>query len=226
MYRYPNAIVSIIPMGTGNDFIKSFPSLDSSSFLNLKQQLQGRIIDVDLLKVNDKICLNIVSAGLDAEVAKHVKKFKKIPFLKGILAYHLSVIYCFFHSVKNQFQLEIDNQKFPSNSYIFVVGANGKYYGGGYLASPNAIIDDGYMDVVIVKTISRFKMLSLIGKYKKGQHDLVDTSIITHQNAKSLTISNTSPFSYNIDGEVMKTNQITIKILPKQIKIKLPKNSI
>lgn len=222
MYRYPNAMLSIIPMGTGNDFIKTFSSINITSFKDLKQQLHGKVINADLLQVNNHICLNIASAGLDAEVAKNVKKFKGIPFLKGILAYHLSVVYCFFHSVKNMFQIEIDDKSLPLDSYIFVVAANGNYYGGGYLAAPHSKIDDGYIDVVTVKTISRFKMLTLIGKYKKGQHDKVDSSIITHQNAKSLKISSNQPFSCNIDGEIIETDQVIIKILPKQIKIKLP----
>lgn len=222
MYRYPNACVGIIPIGTGNDFIKSFVHLSRGHFMDLKRQLHGRMIKTDLLKVNDQICVNIASVGLDAAVAKNVIKFKRFPFLKENISYQLSVVYSFFTSMKNQYQVIIDGIKQPPRSYIFIVAANGKCYGGGYFAAPNAKLDDGYIDVVTVKTIPRIKTLPLIRKYKNGLHDQVDQTIISHQPAKKLTICHSKDFFVNIDGEILKTANLDISVLSKQLNVWIP----
>ncbi|WP_317313079.1 diacylglycerol kinase family protein [Absicoccus porci] len=82
----PNVYVSIIPIGTGNDFIKSFDALSIDDFLHLENYKDPIPMDIDLLKVNGEYAINTISFGFDVQVAKYANHMKtKLP-LKGIVA--------------------------------------------------------------------------------------------------------------------------------------------
>ena len=77
--------VAVIPIGTGNDFIKAFPSYSSQDFLCLENYQDAKLAKSDVLMVDEEASINTVSAGLDVKVAYHVDKFKQLPFAHGVL---------------------------------------------------------------------------------------------------------------------------------------------
>ena len=210
-----------IPIGTGNDYVRYFGKDSHERFLDIGMLLNGTREKVDVLMADGKCCLNIASSGFDAMVARRVELFKNIPFISGETAYNLSTAYCFFTSVKNNMGFEIDGKLYQNKDYIFAVIANGMYYGGGFKASPISDIRDGMIDFITVPTVSRFKMLSMMESYRKGEH-LDKYDFITHTRCKSVRLIADREIPLNIDGNITMAKNPYIEIVPKAVEIVLP----
>ena len=221
IYGYPNAKLAIVPIGTGNDFIKYFSDYTIDDFLNLKNYHETIDVPSDLLTCNGRICLNIASVGFDASVVQKVERFKRLPFVNGKVAYLLSVFNCFLSSMKFRHSLVIDGETIPAKDYIFVVAANATYYGGGFNPTPSATIDDGLIDVLTINALSRLRVVSLISKYKAGKH--LDYDFVTHKQCKKIQILSEKEVILNMDGEVTPEMNPEITLLSKAITLVLPK---
>lgn len=200
-YGHPHCAVGILPIGTGNDFVKTFHQYQSEHFLDIEKQLFAREEVIDLMRMGETISINLISTGLDSAIAKNVMKFKNLPFVNGPAAYNLSLAYCFFTSLDNHFSYKVDGEIFPRGNYIFAVIANAQYYGGGYRAAPQADVQDGLLDFICVKRVSRLKVLQLVNIYKRGEHlDLAD--IVVFRRCKEVELIADHSLIMNVDGEI------------------------
>ena len=102
--------------------------------------------------------------------------------------------------------------------------ANGKYYGGGYKAAPKAIIDDGLLDALVVKNISRLRFVTLIKDYKRGTHleKKKFEKIIKFAKAKRIKIEFEKQVCICLDGEISYTSSVDIKIEPSKLRFIIP----
>ncbi|WP_066893258.1 diacylglycerol kinase family protein [Clostridium nigeriense] len=223
---YKNASVSVIPYGTGNDFIKNFNSI--SGFYDLKKQIVSEETKIDLLKVNDKYSVNLCNVGFDAKVAENMNKFKRFPLINGQGAYTLSVFYSLFQKMYSKLDITIDNNELIHGDFLLCVIANGVAYGGGYKGAPLAKIDDGLIDVCLIKKVSRLKLIKLINIYKIGNHldnDQIKEYFI-YKKCKNITISSKNNFTTCIDGEIINENNIDISIDPQAVNFLVPHKDI
>lgn len=221
-----NARVGVIPCGTGNDFIKNF--YNDNSFLNVDAQISGQAVSIDLIKVMDKYALSVCNIGLDADAAANMHKFKKIPLISGSTRYYLSVIYCLLNKLGKTLEVTIDNRTKLNGSYLLGVLANGHSYGGGYKCAPTAVINDGIMDLCFVSKLSRFKIMSLIGSYKSGEH-LENPKInkyITYLKCSNVNIKSIRNLNICIDGEIYSHNEVDIEIVKNALNFWLPKGAL
>lgn len=85
----PHAAVGVIPLGSGNDFIRNFdkPAL----FGDILAQTEGEAVPIDLLSVNERYAVNMVNIGFDCEVVMQVDRFRQYPLIRGPFAYLLAV---------------------------------------------------------------------------------------------------------------------------------------
>lgn len=224
VFGYENAAVGVIPIGSGNDFIKTFSEYEEKDFLSIKRMIGGDIMTIDALRACERISINIMSVGFDADTTKGMVNFKKLPFVNGSMAYNLSLAKCLFTSRRNRYKYEIDDVYCPEleGDYLFTIMANGKWYGGGFNAAPNAKLDDGEIEVVRIKTVPIYKFLELVGAFRKGDHialhDLVST-----QKCKKIKVISGKQIDLNIDGETMPVIDPVVEIVPSAVKIILPK---
>ncbi len=221
MYEYANAKLAIFPIGTGNDFIKSFLEYKKEDFLTMHLYQNPRFVPCDLLQVDNYVGINTVSFGLDVAIAKNVAHFKTLPLLRGVVPYYLSLLYSMNTSLSHTYTLLLDGQLIAKKDYTFVVAGNGKYYGGGFCPAPNASINDGWMDICLINKVTRKQIIQLSGKYKKGEHTKYPTLASMHL-GKQLQVLCDDKVSVNIDGEVMEMINPTIRLLPSQITLCLP----
>lgn len=214
-----NAEVAAFPLGSGNDFIRIFG--DKKDLRNVKDHVNGTVMDFDIIKCGDEYAINQCSMGLDAEVCAKQAYFKKFPFLSGELAYTVSLLYCFIGKMKSRFTITIDDGEPFTQNVLFCVGANSRWYGGGYKAAPKALTYDGLLDFVILeKRGIRLKLLPLISKYKKGEH--LDWDITTFKRGKKINIKSEKPAAVNVDGECQYVTESTFEIIEKGIKFVVP----
>lgn len=215
---YPNVQLGIIPKGTGNDFLKTFGEV--SPFYSIEKQMKGSVVKIDAIKAGDYYALNQASMGMDAAVCYHKDRLGRIPFVKGKGAYIVSLLYTFFFSLNHNLSVQIGEEPPVSDKYLFAIGANGRYCGGGFNSAPNALVADGILDCLSVKSVSRFRILSLLSKYSKGEH--LDLPICTYKQADKITIKAEKPTYVNLDGEVIMAEEITFSVVPNFVNFIVP----
>lgn len=223
--KYEHICVGVIPCGSGNDFIKNFDN--DSKFQSIDAQILGQSVYLDLIKANDEYAVSVCNIGLDADAASNMHKFKKLPFLSGSARYYLSVIYCLLNKLGKSLEVTIDNHIKLNGTYLLGVIANGHSYGGGYKCAPLAVVNDGIMDLCFVDNISRFKIMSLIGSYKIGEHlnNPKISKYITYHKCSMVNIKSNDKLNVCIDGEIYSHNQVEISVEKNALKFWLPKGA-
>jgi len=225
---HKNAALGIIPLGSGNDFVKALEPFKRDDFLCLQRMIDGSEKTIDVMECDGKYSINVFSVGFDAAVAKNVDKFKKWPLVSGSLAYNLSIIYCLFTKRKHKVKITIDGKPFPKADYkkttLLAIGGNGRFYGGGFKAAPEADLSDGYIDFVHSCTLSVLKFVCMVGKYKKGEHiNNPKLPFISFERCKSIGFEAETPIDINVDGEIFSSVNPTLKICEDALNIVLPK---
>ncbi len=232
VYNYTNVSVGCIPCGSGNDFIRNFG--ERNDFLDLEKQFNGKTHLIDLIKTNVGVSSCICSAGLDADIAHAMPTFKKLPFCSGSMAYNMAILKCLMRKLGKSYTIKIDGEEIKGE-YLFAAFCNGKAYGGGFLAAPEALLTDGFLDVVLVRKVGLTLIAKIIGKYKKGEHiqngNIVPElqEIFTFKRAKKIClkpVNANETLLINIDGEIAKAKQFNSEVLPLKGKIFLPENIV
>lgn len=224
-----NCAIGIVPMGSGNDFIRSF-DIAPERFRNIESLVKGEIIDVDLLLARDtkgfkRVSLNIISVGFDAAVAKGQQKFKKLPLVNGSTAYNISLVECLFTKMKNYFTVLVDGSPVGrpgKGPYLFTIAANGKFYGGGFKAAPFSDFRDGLIDFIRIDTVPKPKFIALVGKFRKGEYIHEYKDFVEYSQCKKMQIISDQPIDLNLDGEIYPMRNPIVEVLPRAINLILP----
>lgn len=214
-----DSCIGIIPCGSGNDFIRSVIKEWNPEDI-LIRTVNGVESCVDIARVNEKYFINIASVGFDAEVVYNAGRFKKIPGISGSLAYIIGIIVTVFKFGGCNLQIEIDNIKINKKLLLAAV-ANGRYYGGGMLPAPKAEIADGLLDICLVDTMKKIKILALFPRLIKGTH--IHMKEVSFYKGKHIRIKSESSLSINIDGEILRGSEASFEIIPGGVSIIIPK---
>ncbi|MFI3170134.1 MAG: YegS/Rv2252/BmrU family lipid kinase [Faecalibacterium sp.] len=228
-YLYENAIVGCIPHGSGNDFLRSFGERDA--FLDLEAQFLGQALEIDLIQSENGVSAAICSVGLDAKIAYGIPKFRRLPLCGGSMAYNLSIAQCLLGKLGQKLTITLDGEVVHKNCLMVAV-CNGKAYGGGFYAAPEANLTDGFLDVMIIAKMPLLRVAKVISVYKKGNHlkngEIVPemADVITFCRAKTVSITPQQvgeSMLLNEDGECAPSTLLQATILPKAAKIILPR---
>lgn len=218
-YKYPNCQVANIPLGSGNDFSRLF-----GRNTNLDDHINGVPVKLDLIETDGAVAINECAMGLDSEICAKQGDFKKLPGVNGEMAYTVAALYCLMGKYKNGFKITLDDKEVFDDDYLFCYIGNSRWYGGGYMAAPNAMPNDGLLDVVMVRSDrGRLRLLPLIPGYKKGEH--LDWNITTHRHAKKVKIESKVPAAVNVDGECAYVTEREFKLLEGAITFVVPRGS-
>ena len=223
---YDNVALGVIPVGTGNDYIRSLPA-DHEGFLSAERMINGSTVRVDLLKCGERFALNCVSAGYDCEVADRAQKNKRWPLMSGPFAYKLAIAQCLLTKRKHTFKPYADGKliELPEGykTQMLAVAAKGKYYGGGIKATPCAELDDGLVDFMSIPTVPLSKFATLLGPFTKGEHiDNPKAPFILHSKCRELQFKDGRELKVGIDGEMFLMRDPVISVVPKAIDIIIP----
>ena len=197
-------LLGVIPAGSGNDFYKTLSKIDE----------EYPVIDIG--KVNDRYFINIISIGIDAEVANNVSLMKKRKVPTNQI-YNASLIYTFFKYKYKEIELSIDEKEQKKGKCTILTICNGKVYGGGYKIAPSAKLTDGYFDVYYVEKVSKPQLPSLINMLKQGIHEKHNK--VHKSQATKIKFKCDKELVCNIDGEIMTAKKFNVKIIPNAITI-------
>lgn len=218
--------LGLMPAGTGIDTIRS---LGFSRRYQLPHLLaSSETITIDLLQVEiesgdgarrTEFCLNAADAGLGAEVADRVNRNQNshgrssaflVAALRSIVAHHPS-----------DFSVTLDGSSLVNGRTSMVVAANGAYFGGGMHVAPGAQLDDGEMDIVVLKATPRAILAAnLLPRIYRGTH--LRHRNVHHRRGRRLEISSPVEFPIELDGEVRTAKRVTIDIRPRSLRVAVP----
>jgi len=217
-----NVSITHFPCGTGNDFLKTFGKENVSKFHDLKALSTGIIRKLDLIDCNGRYGINICSVGIDARIGTDVHKYSNIPIIGGATGYVVSLVINVIKGVTQRFQVTVDDMVIDKKITLACI-CNGRYYGGGFNPVPEALPDDGILDILIVEPVSRLQVAKIVGRYAKGRfHEFPE--IFTYIRGHGMEIKCEREFVVNIDGEAVFTKRMNFKIIPEGVNFIFPEN--
>ena len=166
-HGFDKTAVGCLPYGSGNDFLRTYGT--RAEFTDLDAQLAGGEVAIDLLETSLGLSATICAAGLDAQVAYGIPKFRRIPLCGGEVSYLLSIVEQLCGHIGRRVTFTIDDEELTVDCLMCAI-CNGRAYGGGFLAAPEADPADGWLDVMIVRRVGRLTIAKLLGMYKSGRH--------------------------------------------------------
>lgn len=217
---HKNAAVTHFPGGSGNDFIKIFSEPDA--FKDLNRLLDCEVATFDLIRCQkEHYALNICSVGFDARIGTAVGRYKRLPLVSGSGAYILSTGINLVKGIYRHYMIDIDGVEYSGDQTLVCI-ANGRWYGGGFNPIPEAEPDDGLLDVLLVRGVSRLTVANVIGKYKSGRYqELPD--LIRHFRCKKISVRCGCDNEINLDGELLMGKNIEFEVVPQAIRFFYPK---
>ena len=233
VYGYDNVEIGVIPMGTGNDYIRNYG--DVSSFLDIKAQIGGESRSSDAIHyraeygdvVTEGYCANMFNIGFDCNVVDMTARVKTWPFVGGSLAYLISVAIILIKKKGADLLIEYDDGTVLDGRILLIAGANGCFCGGGVKGVPESVLDDGLMDVSVVKDVSRLTFITLFPSYAKGTHlskkKIIDRDIIRYTKEKALTVTaNGESLRLCTDGEITTQKKVRFSIVENAFRFIVP----
>ena len=217
------ASITIVPAGSGNDFVRGIAAFDPP-------EGQDHIM-LDMISVNGRYVLNMLNIGFDCEVAAESEDLRRKHAMNNSASYIAGVAKVLakkptiqtgmsFHGIwQNGLEDLIDEERMEGE-FLLTAVANCPYCGGGFKGLPTADPTDGFMDILVVKNISRAKFLSVVGSYRAGTHFHQETRTLTHafasiaeyRRCKAFTLDTVSRIC--LDGEIIPACGVRAEVIP------------
>jgi len=206
--------IGLITAGTGNSFMRDMDCLDPMEAA--RRIVSGKKRKIDVAKVNAAgeiiYGFNIVGWGLPTETNITAEKLRWL----GGQRYNVASIIEVLRNTRRLAKIKIDGQTIAGD-YGFILGCNTIHTGNAMKMAPLAQIDDGLIDLLIVRKAGRLKLLFLFTKIFKGGH--VGDPVVQYHQAKEFSVIPLENHILNIDGEMVGNTPIHVKMLPKVIEV-------
>ena len=218
-----NVEVTCYPCGSGNDFVKAYGGADK--FTDLQALIKASTRKLDLLKVGDLYSNNVVNFGFDTYVAITVNEDRAKNGHGSKSSYTKGIIKSLITKMRNKFKVTADGRLLnPDGVALLCTLSNGQYVGGSFNCAPRAKMDDGLIEVCLVKPISRLKFVSMLKPYTEGT--FLDNEkfqdIFVYCQAKKVEVEAPEGFAYSLDGEIIYQNKFTVEIIPGALDLAVP----
>lgn len=213
--------VTNVPLGTGNDFLRIFGADNKRAFSDLEALSRGPQVAMDVMECNGTLGLNIFCAGVDARIAADVHKYRRLPLVRGIGAYILSLVAnVLFKGISRPTRVVAGEYAYEGETSIICV-CSGRYYGGGFMPVGDNLPDDGKLEMLVVPKVSRATFFRLVGEYAKG-HYRRHPDLITAVEGTEFTITAPSTLVAVVDGEVLREARYHIRLSDKKVNFFYP----
>lgn len=212
---FERCALGLIPCGTGNDFAvaaKIPKNIDKAA----KLIAEGTPRPIDHIELSNGLrSINAVGMGIDVDVLKKAYSGGK----PSKSRYLTSLIYCLKHFESYNFTVEYDGKREKHYGLIAALG-NGRQIGGGIKLFPDAKLDDGYMDLLIVDYVSKFKMIFAFIKLMLGRINSIKE--VTAARVKSAKFIPEKPCSIQAEGEIYQNTEIDARIVEGKLRFFMP----
>lgn len=233
MMGYDNAILGLVPTGSGNDLVRELSRGLRSyrEYMNMELLMGGRPRKIDALRISwtedgeeqSRIAVNGINIGFDGNTAVRANEIKETSFLSGSLAYIAAVFSTLMKKTSTALKISADGEPFFEGPLLLMTASNGGYCGGGIRSCPFAIVDDGEIELMAIKDMGRISFITKFPKYRAGQVFRIKgiDKLATYKRAREIEVEplGAERMKFVADGETLDTPKIKIEIMPKALTI-------
>lgn len=219
--RLDDVALGLIPLGTGNDFARS-ADIPQELDRAIETLRAGKTRQIDLVRATttgERFFLNISAGGFSGVVDEHLTA--EIKGSWGPLAY----LRCAATALPNlhpyHATIALDDIECLSLNIFNIVVANGRYVAGGMPIAPEASIDDGLLEVVILCETSAARLALVAPRILRGVH-VDDEEIVIYRRAAKVSVNPRGGMPINLDGELLGEEPVTFQVLPRALQFVVP----
>ena len=226
--------LAVLPVGSGNDWVKSVGvSTDirqAVTFIAAGVTGTQDVVKVSMLDASDldaeplavSYMSNVGGVGLDARVCEIVNR-KKEKGKRGKQLYVSALLYCIRHRVPIRARIVCDGKEIFSGKYLSIAFGIGKYSGGGMRQTPDAVIDDGLLDITVIPDIPIWTIAKEAPKLFTGTFNTVEVLTLAKcHEVLVLPEGEADAEPVEVDGEVVGRAPVRMEILDQQINVIRP----
>jgi diacylglycerol kinase (ATP) len=215
--------LAILPLGTANDFARTL-EVPRKLRTACGTAAHGKVVDVDLGRVNGRPCLNVASIGLSVSVTEALT-----PALKrrlGRLAYPVATMRAYRRHIPFRARLAFHDGASDALEFedlVQVAVGNGRHYGGGNTVAPTAGIDDHALDVYAIVRGSIRDQVNIARQLKDGR--FVEHERVHHVRTRALTLVTDEAMPVNVDGEIATETPCRFEIERNAVHVVVPQSA-
>ena len=206
--------IGLITGGTGNSFMYDVDCLDPIDAA--KRIVQHNLRPLDIAKVNANgelfYSFNIIGWGLATDAGKLAEKLRWL----GGVRYDVASIFEVLKGKDRIATLTLDKEVIKEN-FIFIIGCNTIHTGKAMKMAPLAQLNDGKIDLIIVRKTSRINLLKLFPKLFSGDH--IKSPLVEYRQVQNFSISLEETNDLTIDGEIIGMTPLSVKMIPKMVNV-------
>jgi len=211
-----NVTLGIIPAGTGNDFIQILGFPDRFEDKDWETLFRAEEKEMDVGLCNNMIFLNGMGLGFDAEVAAEnysgsgeVKKGGKNKYI-----WHIIKTLLFFREKK---MVSVNGKDRTESDCFINTIANGRRFAGSFFLTPEALADDGLLDICMIKKLSLTERFNILLKVPKGSH--ITDKRVNYYKTPAVSLEFPVDVPFHVDGELNFAKNFDVKVLPSALKM-------
>lgn len=211
--------LAVIPTGSGDDFarVMGIPRTIAGACANA---IDGDVREVDVALANNIRYLGVAGLGFDSEVADFANR--NVKFLRGSAVYLYAIFRVLPRFTPRAVRMRTENGS-RSESIMFAAVGNTRQYGGGIRITPDAIIDDGLLDLCIVHSTTRVELLKTLPKAYTGAH--VKSPFVEMQRGREFHFESDEVMAVYADGEPLTRTPVSFGMCAEKLRIVVPRLS-
>ena len=207
--------LGIIPSGTGNDVARYVGIPRTDPQLAADVVVGSRVRTIDLARAAGTYFVTVLASGFDSKVNERANA---MAWPRGQMRYNLATLAELRVFEPLPYVLELDGEVRTLEAMLVAVG-NGESFGGGLRITHGASLDDGRLDVVIIKPMSKAKLVRTYPKLFSGRH--VGIPEYEHHLVRSVTVAAPGISAY-ADGERIGALPLTVEVVPQALRVLVP----
>jgi YegS/Rv2252/BmrU family lipid kinase len=209
-------VLGVLPGGRGNDFARTL-GIPFEPRAACDVLVTGVVRELDLGEAGGHTFIGIASCGFDSEANRVANETRLV---RGNLVYAYGALRALIRWRPATFTIELDGGAPRTATGYTIAAANSRAYGGGMWLAPDASLEDGLLDVVIVGDVPKSRFLRLLPTVFKGEH--VRQPEVEVLRCREVRISAERPFELYADGDPIASLPVTVRALRAAIKVLVP----
>jgi diacylglycerol kinase (ATP) len=208
-----NKMLGVLPLGSGNGFAKEFGF--KLNILSLMSDIKkAESVDIDVIEVNDKLCLNVAGIGLDSFVAHSFNTLK----LRGFIPYVALTFKTFLQLRPFHVTIKSEGEVIVSEELFVLTIANTRQFGNNAFIAPQALPNDGKLDIVLIKPFP--KILGSLFIIRLFTKRINKSKYVRHIQTDKEIVIETEETRFHIDGEPLKiSGKVVVRIKRETLKV-------
>ncbi len=215
--RHTDGVLGVLPGGRGNDFARAL-GIPLDPIPACEVLASGAVREIDLGIVGSRTFIGIASCGFDSDANRIANETRVV---RGNLVYAYGAIRALLSWRPAGFEVTIDGDAPRRVTGYTVAAANSMAYGGGMLLAPDASLEDGMLDVVIVGEVPKLRFLRLLPTVFKGTHTRQPNVQVLR--AAEVRISADRPFTMFADGDPIAELPVAVGVIPNAVRVMAPR---